>query len=74
MNLWDFVKKETREEKVDIVEDVDYIEVEFLSDMPVFLGIDLKNHGPFKKGERALIPYDNAKVLEERGVVKILIE
>jgi len=70
MNLWDFIKKENRKE---IVEDVDYIEVEFLSDMPVFLGVDLKNHGPFKKGEKALIPYDNAKVLEERGVVKILI-
>jgi len=37
-----------------------------------FVGIDLKDYGPFFKGDIAEIPLENAKILEEGKVIKIL--
>lgn len=34
--------------------------VELLEDIPEFMGIDLKKYGPYNKGDKILIPKDNA--------------
>ncbi|MBI2546877.1 MAG: DNA replication complex GINS family protein [Candidatus Aenigmarchaeota archaeon] len=44
--------------------------VVFKEDTPEFVGIDEKTYGPFKVGDTALLPYDNMKILLERGVVE----
>lgn len=42
----------------------------FKEDVPEFVGSDGKTYGPFKKGDVAKIPEDNAKVFIERGVAE----
>lgn len=44
--------------------------VVFKEDTPAFLGIDEKTYGPFKKGDTAILPPDNMKILLERGIVE----
>ena len=58
MNLWDFLVKK--------------VKVKFLENVDEFVGIDLKDYGPFFKGDIAEIPLENAKILEEGKVIKIL--
>jgi len=48
------------------------VEVIFKEDVEEFLGIDEKTYGPFKKGEKALIPKENAEILIRRGVAEEL--
>lgn len=43
------------------------INVEFLTDVPRTLGMDAKEYGPFRRGERAQIPAGNAENLINRG-------
>ena len=45
----------------------DLLNVEFLTDVPRTLGMDAKEYGPFRRGERALIPAANAENLINRG-------
>ena len=47
--------KKTKEEKFE--------EVIFMEDVPEFIGADMKGYGPFKKGEKARIPRENAMIL-----------
>lgn len=42
----------------------------FKDDVPEFIGSDMKNYGPFKKGDIAKLPEENAKVLIEKGLVE----
>ena len=44
-----------------------FINVEFLTDVPRTLGMDAKEYGPFRRGERAQIPVTNAENLINRG-------
>jgi len=44
--------------------------VEFKDDVEEFVGIDLNKYGPFKKGDVANIPKDNAKLLIKMKKVK----
>ncbi len=44
--------------------------VAFLESLPQFVGVDMKNYGPFERGDMATIPEANAKLLVERGIVK----
>ncbi|MCK4496986.1 MAG: DNA replication complex GINS family protein [Candidatus Aenigmarchaeota archaeon] len=44
--------------------------VAFLEALPQFVGADMKNYGPFERGDMATIPEANAKLLVERGIVK----
>jgi DNA replication initiation complex subunit (GINS family) len=44
--------------------------VAFLESMPQFVGSDMKNYGPFERGDIATVPEANAKLLIEKGVVK----
>jgi DNA replication factor GINS len=42
----------------------------FKEDIPQFIGSDLKEYGPFKKGDDAEIPLENAKILIEKGIAE----
>ena len=42
----------------------------FKEDAPEFVGSDMKIYGPYKKGDTANLPMDNAKVLLEKGMVE----
>ncbi len=46
------------------------VSIVFNEDMEEFVGSNLINYGPFKKGDTAEIPVDNAKLLEEKGIAK----
>jgi len=48
----------------------EYIRVEFLDDIEEFIGIDLKKFGPYNKGDKALIPKDNADLFVKAGKAK----
>ncbi len=47
-----------------------YEVVYFLKDAPQFVGIDLETYGPFKAGDIAALPPENARNLELAGLVK----
>jgi len=42
----------------------------FKEDTPEFLGINEKTYGPFKKGDTAILPEENMRILLERGIVE----
>ena len=42
----------------------------FKEDVSEFIGADTKKYGPFKKGDIARLPEENANVLIERGMVE----
>lgn len=44
--------------------------VAVLEDIPEFVGTDLKNYGPFKKGDVANVPEENAKLFIQKGMAK----
>ncbi|MFX1278587.1 MAG: hypothetical protein ACFFA3_04170 [Promethearchaeota archaeon] len=44
-------------------EEVDFIILKFIKETPPLVGIDLINYGPFKEGDLASIPSQNAKIL-----------
>ncbi|MBI2084446.1 MAG: DNA replication complex GINS family protein [Candidatus Aenigmarchaeota archaeon] len=45
-------------------------EVVFKEDVPEFVGIDEKTYGPFKKGDKAVLPEENMKIFLEREIVE----
>jgi len=46
--------------------------VAFLQDVPKFVGINMSNYGPFKQGDVASLPEENAKLLVENQAAKKL--
>lgn len=46
------------------------VSIIFNEDMEEFVGSNLVNYGPFKKGDTAEIPVDNVKLLTEKGIAK----
>jgi len=46
------------------------VEVVFKEDIERFVGSDMKNYGPFKKGDSAKLPKNNVDVLKSREAVK----
>jgi DNA replication initiation complex subunit (GINS family) len=44
--------------------------VSILGDIPKFVGINMKSYGPFRKGDVATIPEQNAALLAGRGLAK----
>lgn len=44
--------------------------VTFKENVPAFVGSDMVTYGPFKKGDIAVIPEDNMKILLEKGIVE----
>lgn len=43
--------------------------VRFLQPLPAIVGVDMKNYGPFKQEDLALLPVENAEALLKHGVV-----
>lgn len=44
--------------------------IAMLSDLPEFIGKDMKNYGPFVRGDVATLPEENARLLIEKGIAK----
>ena len=40
------------------------------TDVPRFVGVDMKEYGPFRKGDIASVPLDNMKLLIDKGMAK----
>ncbi|MCX8158666.1 MAG: hypothetical protein N3D73_03325, partial [Candidatus Diapherotrites archaeon] len=51
-----------------IQKDLNIVYVKILSDIPSFIGADMKNYGPFKQGEEISLPYETAKLLTKRNI------
>ena len=49
-----------------------YQAVKFLEDSPSAVGIDSRTYGPFKQGDVAILPTDNAKLLIQQEKVEEL--
>ncbi len=47
-----------------------FVEVRFLKDTPIITGVDMKQYGPFKKGDVAALPKENASVLIKMKVAE----
>lgn len=45
----------------------DNLLLRFVNDMPSIIGVDLKTHGPFRKEDIAVLPYENAESLIRQG-------
>jgi len=59
-----------QKEKLTVKEE--YEIVKFNQDVPRFLGSDMREYGSFKKGDKAQIHEDQAKVIENRNAGIIL--
>ena len=46
--------------------------VVFLQEFPVFVGIDMGHYGPYKTGDIATVPEENARLLVEKGSAEFL--
>jgi DNA replication initiation complex subunit (GINS family) len=46
--------------------------IAFLEDVPQFVGTDMRNYGPFAKGDIANLPEDVTRLLVERGAARPL--
>lgn len=46
--------------------------VAFLEPIPQFVGADMKNYGPFERGDMATVPKDNAALLIEKNIAKLI--
>lgn len=47
-----------------------FVEVRFLKDVPAILGPDMKTYGPFKKGDIAALPKENASIFIKMGIAE----
>ncbi|HWY28349.1 MAG TPA: hypothetical protein VNW25_03720 [Candidatus Sulfotelmatobacter sp.] len=45
----------------------DNLLLRFVNDMPSIIGVDLKTHGPFRKEDIAVLPFENAESLIRQG-------
>jgi len=68
-NLQDYQKKRS---VVMSGEKVRLRAVAFIQEIPRFVGIDMGQYGPYKPGDIATIPEDNAKVLVDRGACEFV--
>ena len=49
-----------------------FLKIELLDELPEIVGADLKEYGPFKKGDVATIPKENAQLFISNGKAKEL--
>lgn len=61
-NILSSLLMKSPEEKTDLIV--------FKEDVPAFVGADMKNYGPFKKGNIAKLPDENKKILLEQNVAE----
>lgn len=60
------VKIEEAEPEVEMKSEI--VPVIFKKDVDEFVGIDMKNYGPFREGDTAELPSENAKLLIEKEI------
>lgn len=48
------------------------LQVDVVSDVPAFVGFDAQPYGPFKPGQRVVLPKKQAEFLQRQGVVKVV--
>lgn len=58
-----------RQEKFEEEEEI-LVLVTILEDVPKFVGINMKNYGPFRKGDLTTIPEPNAELLIKKGLAE----
>lgn len=46
--------------------------VTFKTQVPRFVGVDMRVYGPFSEGDLALIPEENAEALKQKGAVEVI--
>ena len=46
--------------------------VAILGDVPMFVGIDMKDYGPFKKGDVASVPKENSELLVSKSLARVI--
>jgi DNA replication initiation complex subunit (GINS family) len=68
----DLLDFEGKRQKLMSGERVEMETVAFLQDVSEFVGIDMANYGPYKSGDIATVPKENAKVLAEKGAGEIV--
>jgi len=51
--------------------DLNILSVKIISDIPSFVGTDMKEYGPFSKGDEVKLPYKIAKLLSSRKLCKL---
>jgi DNA replication factor GINS len=70
-NIVQTIKEFQKQRKRNLEEEPEkMIAVAILEDIPEFVGTDLKNYGPFKKGDIATIPEENAKLFIQKNMAK----
>jgi len=47
---------------------IEYVKVRFLKEIPAIVGADMKTYGPFKEGDIAELPKENAEVLVKQKI------
>ena len=52
--------------------DLNNLSVKVLSDIPEFVGTDMKEYGPFKKGEVVTLPLKISKLLSDKKFVEAI--
>jgi DNA replication initiation complex subunit (GINS family) len=61
-----FQGKQVRKQK-----DLNIVPVKILSEIPAFVGTDMKDYGPFSDGKETSLPYAVAKLLVSRGLAEM---
>jgi len=64
--------EESLEESPPESDEDELVLVRFIKDVPEITGIDLKEYGPFKKGDVGTLPLANARLFLERGFVELI--
>ena len=47
--------------------------LKILADIPSFVGVDMKEYGPYSKGQKAELPYEIAKLLDARDGLPVYL-
>ena len=68
-SLQDF---DSKRQKAMSGEKFNMLAVAFLQDIPQFVGIDMGHYGPYKAGDIATVPEENAKLIAEKGAGEIV--
>ncbi|MBI4360906.1 DNA replication complex GINS family protein [Candidatus Micrarchaeota archaeon] len=48
------------------------LQVDIVADVPAFVGFDAQPYGPFRPGQRVVLPRKQAEFLQRKGVVKVI--
>lgn len=66
--------QEDKSQDEDHINEKDYLLVRFIKPINNIIGSDLKQYGPFKRGDLAILPKLNAKVLKDRNIAIIVTD